>query len=365
MFHPRRESFRPSAIYRRVISERGRSTTKKERHPSIYDIARETGCSAATVSRALNHPDRVSGETLRRIRSAMASSGFQKRSYRSPGAAGAHRRTDSYLLSIPSPLNPFYGRIIEGVTTAAAAHACRVYVDYTLFLESRGTSPLPVPTLRDFDGLILMNGILDEQLLVLSRQIPLIQCSEYNDAVGEVSSVSIDDEAGEMKAAQHVIASGSGNIAYLSCPLSMSYARRRLKGFRRACLTAGVPVTDEQIVVLPQAGYDAALSAAHRLLTSPARPDAIVCSSDIYAIACLRAARELGISVPGELSITGFDDIPMASMTELALTTIRQPCFQLGYTAFETLYYELLHPDAAKQRILLPTELIIRETTIL
>ena len=335
----------------------------KEKQASIYTIARKTGYSAATVSRALSRPDRVSEKTLRIIKEAAAGCGFEKRSYRTARAPEARKPTGYYLMSVPNPENPFYGQIIEGAVSAASSYGCRIYVDYTLFAERSASGITRIPDLGSFDGMILMTAIEDEELLHLKEDLPLIQCSEYNEHLTGISAVSIDDVASERKAAEHIISSGAKDIAYVSCPLSMRYAKRRLRGFVEACRAHGISVPSHRIIVLPQASYTAALDAAHRLLGSPDRPEAVVCSSDIYAIACLRAAKTINISIPEDLLVIGFDDIPMACMTELSLTTIRQPRFRLGFAAFETLYLEIRNPEIKKQRILLPTELIIRETT--
>ena len=333
-----------------------------ERKATIYDIAKKTGCSPATVSRAINHPEQVGSVTLDAIREAMADESFRKRGYRMPG--GRDRvLTGSYLLSIPSPGNPFYGQIIEGAAAAAAAHNCRILISYSMYLERSASGISFSENLNLFDGLIIMSGIDDRELAGLSERIPLIQCSEYSEETDTVSCVSIDDAASIRKSVDYLVSTGHRYPAYISCPTQMRYARRRLRGFRSACEASGITVPDSAVIILPQTGFDVAHSAALRLLSASPRPDAIICSSDIYAIACLKAALELGIRIPEELSVVGFDDIPQASMTQLALTTIRQPRYQLGYTAFETLYREIQEPGVHKQRIFLPTELIIRETT--
>jgi len=330
---------------------------------TIYDVAKETGCSPATVSRALNHPDLVRPDTLEAIRRVMNSGDFRKRKYRLTEAESLKAPTGCFLLSIPSPGNPFYGQIIEGAASAAAAHGCTLLTDYSMYAEHAAAGISLPAGLSRFDGMILMTGLESRPLLRLAEHFPVIQCSEYNEEIDTVSSVSIDDAASMRKAADHLIASGHRKLAYISCPAQMRYAGRRLRGFRAACEAADLEVPDSRIIILPQTGFAVAHSAALRLLSASPRPDAVVCSSDIYAIACVKAAYELGIQIPGDLSVIGFDDIPQASMIQLALTTIRQPRYQLGYTAFETLWQEVQDPARRKQKVLLPTELIIRETT--
>ena len=331
--------------------------------PTIYDIAKTTGFSPATVSRALNHPEMVSTRTLNAIHKVIGSENFRKRDYRTPGNHLTGSPTGTYLLSIPSPGNPFYGQIIEGAQSAASLHGCTLLICYSMYLE-RSTQGMSLPAdLSQYDGLILMSGFDNLQISHLSEQLPVIECSEYNEEIDTVSCVSIDDRASIRKAVEYLYSTGHRQIAYISCPAQMNYAGRRLKGFRAACEDFSIPTPASCIVILPQTGFAAAHSAALRLLAGTSRPDSVLCSSDIYAIACLKAAFELGIRVPDDLSIIGFDDIPLTTMTQLSVTTIRQPRFQLGYSAFETLYEEVQNPGKRKQKIFLPTELIIRETT--
>ena len=330
---------------------------------TIYDIARKTGCSPATVSRALNHPEQVSAKTLEAVREVISSEGFRKRDYRISPDSTDSTETGSYLISIPSPGNPFYGQIIEGAANAAAAYGCRILISYSVYAD-RSSMGLSFPAdLTLFDGMIVMTGFDSSHLSRLAGQFPVIQCSEYNEETDTVSSVSIDDESSVRSAVEYLVSTGHRQLSYISCPAHMRYARRRLRGFRSACEAAGLRIPDSSIMILPQIGFAVAHSASLRLLSGPSRPDAVMCSSDIYAIACLKAAFELGIRIPDDLSVIGFDDIPQATMTQIALTTVRQPRYQLGYTAFETLYKEVRDPGRQKQRIVLPTELIIRETT--
>ena len=339
-------------------------TRQAESTATIYDIAKITGCSPATVSRAINHPEQVRPGTLSAIRDAMQAEGFARRGYRArQQSSRKDARTGRYLLMIPGAGNPFYGQIIEGALNAASAHGCRLLVSYA------DSSDVIIPGQNDavesdhYDGIILMTGLPDDREGGRSYSTPVIQCSEYNETLSGVSLVSINDEAGMRKMTEHVIASGRRRLAYISCPAGMRYAVRRMNGFRLACASHGITVPDSRVITLPQTGFEIAHSAALRLLAAPEKPDAVICSSDVYAIACLKAAHTLGIRVPEDLAITGFDDIPLASMVDPAITTIRQPRYQLGFTAFETLFHESQNPETEKQQIFLPTDLVIRETT--
>lgn len=337
----------------------------KKTNLTIYDIAKKAGVSPATVSRVLNHPDQVQQATREAVMSVMNQNQFAKRNYRTSDAQTSIPESNmaTYLVLIPSADNPFYSDVISGIYAAASLHHAAVFTVYINLSESNLYDFLSLVKTMKFAGLIVLCGLEPAILRKLSELIPVIQCSEYNELVFEVSSVSIDDVVSQHRAANYLISTGHTQIAYMACPLHFRFSKRRIAGFERALSENGLTCPERWIIKLPQVNFQVAYDAAITLLKADTRPDSILCASDTYAAACLKAAHDLKINVPDALSVIGFDDIPLAQASLPALTTIRQPRFQLGYTAFETLNLEMEDISVVKQHIFLQSELIVRDST--
>lgn len=331
---------------------------------TVYDIAKAAKVSTSTVSRVLNHPEQVQYHTKQRIYEIIKQLGFNKRSYcRDSDAIYPDIHLKSFLICLPTFQNSFYGDIIEGANSAINNHGCNLFVDTFLISELNVDAFLFMIKQHHISGLILMAAIADSLLERINKTIPVVQCSEYNEMYSGISVISINDEEAEEKATNYAISTGHLKIAFMTSSFQYHYSVRRMRGFMAAIEQASLQLPDEWIIQLPRVDYSLAYDAAINLLNSPNRPNAIIAASDIYAAACINAATSINIRVPEELNIIGFDNIDIATSTYPSITTINQPRFQLGYTAFEVLLNELENSHAKKQRLFLPTELIIREST--
>lgn len=334
------------------------------RKHTIYDIADASGYSAATVSRALNHPEQVRSETRQSIQKIAEEMNFSKRSYKET----FHRQVPEYksknmLVNLPSLRNPFYGEIVEGANSAASRHGCHLLIDTFNITEFNVDSFLFLLDSLQISGVILMRSMSESLLLKLRKEIPIIQCSEYNASVPDVSYVSIDDVSAEYQATKYALSTNHIKIAFLTINLNYHFAQRRMNGFLMAAEQASLKIPSRFIIQIPQFDFNMAYNAALKLLSASERPDAIIAISDIFAAACIKAAAFLHIRVPEDLIVIGFDNIDIANTTYPSITTIDQPQYQLGYTAFEVLLSEAESPKLSKQQIFLPAELIIRQST--
>lgn len=335
-----------------------------QKKPTIYDIAKVANVSPATVSRVLNHPEQVQYHTQQQIYSIAKQLGFSKRTYRAESVnVNPDVNLKSFLICLPTFRNPFYGDIVEGATSAATNHACNIFVNSFVITELNIDAFLFMLKQHHICGVILMSAIADTLLEYLKKYIPIVQCSEYNETYLGISSICIDDSSAEEKATKYALSTGHSKIAFMTSSFQYHYSIRRMRGFTAAIEEASIHVPDDWIIQLPRIDYSLAYNAATKLLSFPNRPNAIIAVSDIYASACVRAALYLNICVPDDLIIIGFDNIDIATSTVPSLTTINQPRFQLGYTAFQVLLNEYEVPQSKKQHLFLPTELIIREST--
>ena len=368
----------------------GNEDAAVKKKATLYDVAAAAGLSPATVSRTLNHPGQVDARTRERVLEACSACGFEKRRYRraadrdasarsgdgalssadtaaSSGAPALRARMGNgiFLLLVPGALNPFYGDVIEGIISAATPHGFRVLTDYYQLTERNVDEYIEMFLAQGFSGLIMMGTTPTAVLERLTGVIPVIQCSEYDETYDGISSVCIDDRAAMRRAVEYAISLGRRKPAFFCSPLQMHYSSLRLRGFSDAVRAAGIAVPPQWIVQIPQISYSMGYDAASKLLArgNAEKPDVILTVSDVFASACINAAAAAGIAVPGQLAVIGFDNISLAQSTVPPVTTVNQPRFQLGYTAFETLHREITEPGTRKQRIFLPAGLIIRGST--
>lgn len=317
-------------------------TALSGRNMKMADLARRAGVSTATVSRALTRPDRVHPETREIILKLADELGFR------PNLIGRQLRnqsSNSLMILVQDLANPFYTELIKGAESVAIerkysvvvgntdgrAETERLYAD--LFLGNR------------VDGLILLTGHLPEGISPqMARNSPIVLVSELNSGL-ELSSIGIDNVRWARQAVEMLIRNGHRQIAHLAGPPERIISREREEGYRQALAAAGLPCP-ETMVACGEFTINEGRVAARRLLAREDRPSAIFCANDESAIGALFAARDLGIDVPSQLSVVGFDDIPLAGFIPPTLTTVRQPRFALGQASASMVIDMIEHGNA-------------------
>jgi DNA-binding LacI/PurR family transcriptional regulator len=325
---------------------------------TIYDIARKAGVTAATVSRVINGKHGVSSATRERVAAIMA----EARYFPSPAASGLRKKTTREI-GILSPffIGDFFLKIFESLH--------RQLKDYDLILYNAQT---PAHRREVIDRILAEEKLcaliaastpilLEEQMLISSMKIPVVLVEARHPLY---SSVDYDHQIGAFMAVRHLIELGHTDIAMIGGrPETRLYSpigRDRLKGYRMALATAGIPVRDQFIVSCEWASADARES-ARKLLSGRAPPTAIFAASDVQAAGVLQAARDLAVPVPEKLSVVGYDNIPFAEF--LSLTTVWQRHEQLARNAAALLLEELRTGVRTGERVILQPELVIRSST--
>jgi DNA-binding LacI/PurR family transcriptional regulator len=216
------------------------------------------------------------------------------------------------------------------------------------------------------DGVLIFSlPIHDDEVELLSTaNLPIVLIDTHHPALHALYSITVDDIGGGMLATQHLIQLGHTRIGFvgdhINNPLGFMSSRNRHIGYARALSAAGIPVRPE-FYAEDEHGRRQAREQARRMLSNTPRPSAIVAASDTQAIGVLEAARELGLRVPEDLSVVGYDDIEVADI--LALTTIRQGLFDSGCLAVQLLLDVFANPGIGPVQRILPTELIVRRTS--
>lgn len=323
---------------------------------TIREIGERAGVSIATVSRALNGTGPVSDATMQKIRKAMEELGYDT------SAAAKQVRKKVILASFPDLINPFNSNIIKGISDAADRHGYKV----VFYANENYTIPAGYQFLEEadfYDGLILAHTLPDQQRLVqLSVKRPVVMCSEHISGC-MIPYIAIDDYKAACMAVNYLISTGRTRIACVNSALSNNYALHRERGYRACLEKAGLPINEKWILHLPSIDFDTALGSMGPLFDGDERPDAFFCVSDVFAASVIKYAVSHGIRVPQDVSVMGFDDIPQAVMTSPAISTVRQPAYQMGLQACNLLIEQIENPSIIPNKIVLNTDLIVRSST--
>jgi alanine racemase len=343
--------------------------------PRIADVAREAGVSKTAVSFAFNSPERLSSETATRIREVADHLG-----YRPHPVARLLTQRQTMTLGVLTPQalavifsNPFFALFSEGVAHAAEGLGYELH-----FISPRNGSLAAAVRRATVDGVVAigLSGDHPEVEQIRSAGLPMVLVDSED--LPEHASVVVDDEGGARAAAEHLVALGHRDIVVVAVERpdpagdraasgrpagersGAGVAERRLRGYRAALAAADIELRDDWIVA-GRASIDGGESAFQRAWATGLRPTAVLAMSDAMAIGSMRAARQLGLRVPDDLSLVGFDDIDLAALVDPALTTVHQPIRQKGVDAVRLLLGEMeARPGSQPVHLRLETRLIVR-----
>ncbi|MCX5310482.1 LacI family DNA-binding transcriptional regulator [Streptomyces sp. NBC_00154] len=317
---------------------------------TIADVAREAGVSKTTVSRVINTKGEVDGSTAARVREVIAQLGYVP----SSGAVGLARGSSRTVgMLVPSLTWPWMGEVLQGVVDTVEA------ADYglLLFTCNRGAESVERFTsqvsARAFDGLVVVEpeNTLDHLTALHRGGLPIVLIDDRGHHP-EFPSVVTTNHEGGASAARHLLAAGRTRPLVLTGPQHFGCVRDRLDGFRTVLPT--------DLVVHGDFTERCGRQAVEQLLAEGVQFDSVFAHNDISAAGVLRALRAAGRSVPDDIAVVGFDDIPMSEHTEPPLTTVRQPTRQMGETAARLLLSHLGGTATPDGPVVLPTELVVR-----
>lgn len=330
----------------------------------IKEIADRAGVSIATVSHAFRNPGRVSDETRKKVLDAAKEFGYQ------PNKLAASLRTSrsgNIVAIIPDVTDSHNSNIIKSIEKVAHSRGYSVLLGDAQGSEEREREFAAMTMSRQADGIILMSHRLPFEIgdgegqMSLANLPPIVSGCEFTGYDG-IPVVAIDDVQAAMDATQHLISYGHRDIAVVTGNMSSTSSRDRLEGFRGAMSRSGLSC-NEDLIVYADYTLRSGEIAAETLLLNKNRPTAIFCFSDEIALGCMFALRQHGFLVPEDISVMGFDNIPVAKYLSPPLTTIAQPTEEIG-TVCATILLDLIEDKAPeKLRNLLPHELLIREST--
>jgi LacI family transcriptional regulator, xylobiose transport system transcriptional regulator len=329
---------------------------RRRRMVTITDVARHAGVSVPTVSKVINGGANVSPRTRQRVEDAIQSQGYMR-----------HRRVEGRNNIVELVFHRLQSQwaldIVQGVQSRASVRGFGVVVSAAKDGHAPSLGWLDDVFSRRSAAVLSVSAQLNEQQLdgLAARSIPLVVLDPDGEPVHQVPSVRATNWSGGYAATRHLLGLGHRRIGAIAGAKGVACARDRLDGYRAALNSAGVPVSGRVRSgnFLVADGF----RAARELLTEPDPPTAIVTGNDLQAVGVYRAAQELGLRIPEDLSVVGFDDLDIASWINPGLTTIRQPLTDMAVVATDLALDLAAGTSPARTRIEVATEFVLREST--
>jgi LacI family transcriptional regulator, galactose operon repressor len=335
------------------------ATTGRQGRPTLAAIAAEAGVSLPTVSKVVNGRPDVSPATRAKVERLLDEWHYSR--------SGPRRRRRSGLIDLVfnGLDSPWAVEIIRGVEEWGAAYQTGVAVSAVRHGNARPASWTSTLASHDTDGVILVTSELTQKQLEQLRSggIPLVVVDPVNLPDPELPSVGATNWAGGLAATEHLVGLGHRRIGAIAGPSDYMCSRARIDGYRSALDKAGIGF-DPALVRHGDFQHEGGFVRGSELLSMPDPPSAIFAGSDQQAFGVYEAARQRGLRVPQDLSVVGFDDLPVARWMSPPLTTVRQPLTEMGRAAAQILSDLIEAVPPRSRRVELSTELIVRESTV-
>ncbi|WP_261903255.1 DNA-binding transcriptional regulator CytR [Vibrio fortis] len=327
---------------------------------TMKDVAQLAGVSTATVSRALMNPEKVSVSTRKRVETAVLEAGY------SPNTLARNlRRNESktIITIVPDICDPYFAEIIRGIEDAAVENDYLVLLGDSGQQKKRESSFVNLVFTKQADGMLLLgtDHPFDVSKAEQKNLPPMVMACEFAPEL-ELPTVHIDNLTSAFEAVNYLAQLGHKRIAQISGPTSATLCQFRQQGYQQALRRAGVTMNPAYSTV-GDFTFEAGAQAVRQLLALPEQPTAIFCHNDAMAIGAIQEAKKLGLRVPHDLSIVGFDDIQFAQYCDPPLTTISQPRYEIGRQAMLMMLDMLKGNDVQAGSRLLEAKLVVRGST--
>jgi len=322
---------------------------------TIHDVAAAAGVSVATVSKAVNGRYGVAPETSARVMAAVAELGYES----SLVASSMRSRRTGVIGVLVADFEPFWAEVLMGVARGLADTSYDLMAYSGSHQQGAGWERR---SLSRLSGTLIDGAIMVTPTVVnVSADVPIVAVDPHTGGA-DMPTVESDSFGGAQQAVRYLIELGHRRIGFIAGRPDLRSAAARDAGYRAALAEAAIPF-DPALVGVGRYEEDVAREAARGMLTLPDRPTAIFAANDLSALSIVNVARELGLTVPADLSVVGFDDVPDAARAEPALSTVRQPMQRLGAAAAQLVLALMNGETPEVTHIRLPTRLVPRATT--
>lgn len=324
---------------------------------TISEVAREAGVSVATVSRVVNQTGPVSHDTEERVRTAIRKLEYQPNVW---GRSLRRGESRTLLVFVPNVTNPYYARIIAGIEDTARASFYSTMLCITGGDRTRRMEYMDLLHTGRADGAVFLDVAMDSRTVpAVAKEFPVVQCCEYC-ADESLSHVSIDNFGAARDVTEYLLSLDHRRIGFVGSTNHFISTLQRREGYEAVLTKSGVGVRrDYESFADHDYSFLSGIRAAGDLLDHPERPTALFCISDVLALGAIRAAEERGLRVPEDLTVVGFDDVEYAAMFRPMLTTVSQPCYDLGRASCELLLRQI-GGEAGGRPCYFPHSMILR-----
>lgn len=344
-----------------AVARRGALDEKKElAAATMKDVAEMAGVSTATVSRALMNPEKVSATTRQKVELAVVEVGY------SPHALSRNlKRNESrtILVIVPDICDPYFADVIQGIERTAAENGYLVLIGDCAQQNQQEKTFINLIITKQIDGMLLLGSDLpfDASKEEQRNLPPMVMANEFAPEL-ELPTVHIDNLTAAYEAVHYLIGLGHQRIGCIAGPDNMPLCQYRSQGYIQALRRNGLMV-ESSYTAKGDFSYESGALALAELMSQPVPPTAIFCHNDVMAIGAMYQAKKMGLHIPQDLSVVGFDDIKLSQYFDPPLTTVAQPRFQLGRQAMLLLLEQLYGNTVHSGSRLLESELIVRGST--
>ncbi|MGI9400669.1 MAG: LacI family DNA-binding transcriptional regulator [Rhizobiaceae bacterium] len=333
--------------------------TRKTGLPTLEDVARVAGVSTATVSRCLNSPELVTKQTRERILETVKELRY---SPNFGARALAAKRTNIYGAVIPTMENAIFARGLQSFQEELVLNGANLLVASTSYDLQAEEEQIRSIIARGADGLLLIGCDHDPEVypFLQARNIPFVLAWAISPDP-EISSVGFDNIEASRQLAKRAIELGHRKFAYISAfTTNNDRARGRVAGVRQALEENGIDPASMPIVETKYS-FKCGREAFRKIMQESIKPSIVMCGNDVLAVGAVQAADEMGLQVPLDMSVTGFDDIELATIIRPSITTVHVPHRRMGALAADILLNQVRNKDDVKQ-VSLETQIITRES---
>ncbi|ADQ03827.1 transcriptional regulator, LacI family [Caldicellulosiruptor owensensis OL] len=325
--------------------------------PTVKDVAKRAGVSVATVSRVLNNSEKVSEQTRQKVLNAIEELGFK------PNLLARNFRKDRsslILVVLPTIANAYFARVVKGIEDTARKNGYGILLCTTQNSPEIAAEYLKLIERKQVDGAIIASAKIEIDFCKGLDTKRIVQACEFYPFL-DTSLVTIDHKRAFYDIVDYLVKKGKKNIlcAIGNEGIPSEFARK--EGYKEALEENGLEFKEENVIRCSYGWTE--LYEKLRNLCCLKKYDAIACSSDLMAVGAIKAAKALGLKVPDEFSVTGFDNIMVSRIYEPSITTVAQPMYEIGEKA-ATILIDIIENQSVyvKQRIILPHELKTRES---
>jgi len=328
---------------------------------TIYDVAREASVSMATVSRVVNGNPNVKPSTRRKVLETIERLGYR------PNAVArglASKKTTTVGVIIPDISNIFFAELARGIEDIATMYKYNIILSNSDQNKEKELKLINNMLEKQVDGILFMGGNVTEEHVnqFSTTSVPVVLAAAY-DETGKTPSVNIDYEAAAYEATSYLIEAGHEHPAFIYGQEDMKMRNQfKFDGYIKALKDHNVDIKEEYIVDSGYS-YNAGIQGIDQLMNLSERPTAVFTASDELALGAIHGAQDLGIKIPEELEIIGFNNTRLAKMVRPTLTTIVQPIYDIGAVGMRLLTKYMNKEEVEEEKVILPHRIVKRDST--